>query len=237
MTIAEVIQRVQALHSKGVGSDESRLTSRHIYSQLLSTRAFLLKQKINKKQFLSQWEYSTIPCLELVEATGGECPCLPPIGKCFLRSKEPLPTLLTNLNTHMVQSVTTIDGSIEYSASSWVGFKYKSGNKYTSKKDDYFIKNNYLYITSTKAARVLTVIGVFEDPVQVAQFSSFCETECEGCNDPCVNPKELHFPCSDELVETIVQMCVNNLLQPFTAAVLDPQNDSLDKSPAGLTQR
>ena len=73
MTVGEVINRVQSLYSRGVQSDDTRLEDRHIYSKLITARSKVLSQKANKKQMLSQWNYQTIPCIQMVEASKHEC--------------------------------------------------------------------------------------------------------------------------------------------------------------------
>ena len=50
MYIKEVIERIQSLYSKGVSSDESRLSDRHVYNKVLSVRMQLLSQQLKKKQ-------------------------------------------------------------------------------------------------------------------------------------------------------------------------------------------
>ena len=38
ITIGEIIERIQSAYSKGVKTDDSRLSSRHIYSKIKSVR-------------------------------------------------------------------------------------------------------------------------------------------------------------------------------------------------------
>ena len=75
MKIGEIVQRVQSLYSKGVHSDDSRLSARHIYNKLLTVRARLISQEAKKKQKISQWNYQTISCIELIKVPAHECPC------------------------------------------------------------------------------------------------------------------------------------------------------------------
>ena len=98
MKIGEIVQRVQSLYSKGVHSDDSRLSARHIYNKLLTVRARLISQEAKKKQKISQWNYQTISCIELIKVPAHECPCLPPIGCDMLRSKYKLPKPLSGLS-------------------------------------------------------------------------------------------------------------------------------------------
>ena len=134
MLVSEVIQRIQSLYSKGAQSDDSRLTSRHIYNKMLTVRSKLLSQEAKKKQRVSQWNFQTISCVELIEAPVHECPCVPPIGCKIYRTREPLPEPLTNLNNHLIQSVTSLDGNIIYADIEWTELKYQYTNKYTAQK-------------------------------------------------------------------------------------------------------
>ena len=53
MLIKEIVQRIQSLYSKGVQSDDSRLSDRHIYNKMITVRSKLISQQHNKKQKIS----------------------------------------------------------------------------------------------------------------------------------------------------------------------------------------
>ena len=130
MKIGEISQRVQSLYSKGVSSDDSRLSSRHIYNKLLTTRAKLISEQAKKKQRVSQWNYQVISCIELIKVPAHECPCLPPIGCDMLRSKYKLPKPLSGLSGSLIQTVTTIDRGKKLNEVSMNAVKSLTGNKY-----------------------------------------------------------------------------------------------------------
>lgn len=228
MITSEIIQRVQSLYSKGVQSDDSRLTPRHIYNKLLTVRSKLVSQKAKKHQKINQWNYQTIPCVEMIKAQKYECPCIPPLGCDIYRSKEKLPKPLTNLQTHLLDSVTTIDGSIVYNEIGWVEAKYKSSNRYTSNKPDYFIRNEYLYVIQKKGASVIAVTGLFEDPYEVYIFPSVCD-DCEECNT-CSSPLDLEFPIDDDMIDTLIEMSLQELVIGFSQSREDITNDASDKN-------
>ena len=125
MLVGELIQRVQSLYSKGAESDDSRLTRRHIYNKLLTVNSTLIFNKLNKRQYISQWNYQTLPCVELILVEGNDCPCVTPIGCQILRTKEKLPKPINSLSGHNLQSVTSIDGSIIFSETSFKGQKWR----------------------------------------------------------------------------------------------------------------
>ena len=230
MIVKEIIQRIQSLYSKGVESDDSRLTSRHIYNKMITVRNKLISQKARKKQKISQWSYQTLPCVKLEKVPKHDCPCLPPIGCDILKTKFPLPKPIVDLNNHLIQSVTSIDGSIIYSEIGWIEKKYKAFNKYTSLKPDYFIKNNYLYITHKRGPKIISITGLFEDPIEVENYPSYCSElteECDNCND-CKSPLDIFFPIDNDLIDDLIKICTEELIILFSKNIEDLTNDSKD---------
>lgn len=231
MKVEEIIQRVQSLYSKGVQSDDTRLSSRHIYSVLLSVRSMLITQKINKRQFLSRWIYQTLNCVELIKAEPYECPCLPSIGCEILRTKFPLPKPLSGLiQGHIIDSVTSLDGSIIYSETTWKAKKYKKGNKYTADKPDYYIKDDYLYITTSRGPKAIAISGIFEDPVEVESYPNICGNEdCKECID-CGSALSKDFQIDKDMERSLIQLASEELLELFSRGREDITNNSKDNS-------
>ncbi len=231
MLIKELIQRVQSLYSKGVQSDDSRLSARHIYSVIQSVRSTLLTQRADKRQPISQWNYQTLNCVELIKAKPYECPCLPAIGCTILRTKEPLPKPLTGLiDGHLIQSVTSLEGSITYSPTTWEDKKYKKGAKYTSTKPDYYIRDNYLYITTKTGPKAITITGIFDDPLEVDSYPGLCD-EVIDCAEDCIeckSPLDMNLPIDRDMVKTLVEMSANELLSLFSQGREDLTNNSRD---------
>ena len=131
-----------------------------------------------------------------------------------------------NLDNHLIESVTTVDGSTVYNEIGWVEAKYKSSNRYTSNKPDYFIRNEYLYIIQKKGASVIAITGLFENPYEVINYESVCG-ECESC-DNCVSPLDLEFPIDDDMIDTLIEMSLQELLMIFSQAQEDKTNDATD---------
>lgn len=224
MTRREIIERVQSLYSKGAASDDSRLSARHIYSKIKTARTFFLRREANKYKRLSERNVEYLECIRMKEAEPYDCPCLPPAGYTFLKSMCPLPkTISSSLGDHL-HSVTSIDGGYIFSKTSWEAKKYKSGNKYTSGTKDYFIKNDYLYITSSEKLRAVTVAGIFED---IDSFNcSYC---CDEDEVDCGSILDQEFKVDAHLIEPIMELAVKELVQLFTQIPEDKENDSTDR--------
>lgn len=224
MILNELIQRIQSLYSKGVQSDDSRLKARHIYNKITTVRAKLLSQRKNKKQASSQWNYQTI-CIPVKKASVSECKGIPK-GICEIyRSKEPIPNIITSMRGHLIQSVTSLDGSILFSEIKWSEKKYKSAAKYTANSPDYFIRDDYMYFTSPKPPKVITLTALFEDPVLANTYGDCCE-DCEDCD----SPLDLEFPIDRNLIEPLVDMAALELIEKFNRNQEDLRPDTKDNT-------
>jgi hypothetical protein len=222
-TIGEAIQRVQSLYSKGVQSKDSRLTDRHIYSCLCTSRSTILQQKSNKDQFISTWNYQTLPCVPLELAPLHECPCAPQ-GITMLRSKERIPKIISGIDSTLMLSLSTLDNSLSFDYKEFDTFKYTKGRKYTSTKPFYFFRNGYVYLGNIKTIPAIPVVGMFHDPVEAYLYPS-CE-ECEECL--CKEPYDMEFPIDGELLKPIVEMTYQETLQIFSQMKEDRSNNASD---------
>lgn len=229
MKIKEIIQRIQSLYSKGVQSDDVTLSDRHVYNKMVTVRSKLISQEAKKKQKVNQWSYQTLNCVELIKAPVHECPCMPPIGCDILRTKHPIPKPLTDLNSHLIQSVTTIDGRIVFSEIGWIEKKYKADSKYTANKPDYYIRNNYLYITHRSGIKLITITGLFDDPLVASSFPSYCP-ECTDCHD-CESLLDKEFPIDNDMIDTLIDICKEELIGQFSQTIGDLTNNSSDNIP------
>lgn len=224
MTIKEIIQRVQSLYSKGVQSDDTRLSGRHIFNKLNSTRSLVLKRK---EKEIGDSNYQYIDCIEVIKAPIHECPCIPAIGCCFYRTKYKIPALLTDsMGKEMIINLSSLDSNTQFSQWEWKDFKWKKGEKYTQFKPDFFIKNEYIYFTQRKSIqeKVVTLQGLFENPLLAYIFNS----ENTLCPSECVDYLELEYPLQSSLIDMVIEMVVKELIQIFNSGIEDSTNDTRD---------
>jgi hypothetical protein len=225
-TIGEMLERVQALYSKGVRASSSRLSTRHIYSKYKSVRKMLISQQIRKRQKISDWNYIVLPCVEVIRVPSHECSCLGHLGCDVWRTKFPLPKILTDLNKHMIDFVMTIDNGDRIEEFTREAVLYASGNKYTAKKNKWVLEKNHLYFTAQKSPGIVKIKLLPEDPIEAAKYPSFCE-ECQDCVD-CTPYTDKPSYLDGELEEPLVQLCVQELIGQFSAGREDKSNDSSD---------
>jgi len=239
-TVGNIIQRVQSLYSKGAPSQSSRLMNRHVYDKMLTTRSLLFYNKINKRQFLSKWNYTTLPCVELISVSENDCPCIPAPGCNILRTKHKLPKPINSINGYIIDGVMSVNGGIIFNEVTYKSKIWRSHDKYTSAKPDWFMKDDYLYITSTRKLKAITIIGLFANPLEAANYPSKCGVGDEATCP--VHPKEMDFPLDDEMVDALVQLTVQELSVGFAPGYEDRRNDAADhvegsQQPQRATQR
>lgn len=227
MKVEEAIQRVQSLYSKGVQSNDTRLTSRHTYSALTSARSLLLRQQFDKNQKISNWNYQILPCVELITAPIHECECIPNNNCSILRTKHKLPKPITGIESSIIKSVASLDGNIIFNESSFETNKYSSGNKYTANKPDYYPRNGYLYITTLKILKAITVNYLADDFIEAYNFPSLCDP-CEGCE--CQDIMNLEFPIDKSLSRALFQIANEELIIMMKQIGEDKTNDSSDNT-------
>lgn len=226
MLLGELIQRVQSLYSKGVQSQSTRLRNRHIYNKLLTVRSKLISQEYKKKQRISSFNFQTLPCVELIKVPSHDCPCVPPIGCSIVRSKYKLPKPLSGLNGHIITSVSSIDRKIKIDEVNINELKYLKGNKYTTKRANYFIHNNYLYLTIPTKIQIVSVTGLFEDPIEANNFLSYCNEN--STKKPCKDYLNTDFPIDMDMVDTLIEMSLNELISIFSQGIEDTTTNSRD---------
>jgi len=227
MVIGEIISRVQALYSSGIPSDDVRLSSQLIFNKMLTVRSKLITQSVSKKQRVGDWDYSYIPCVELIEVPTHMCPCLPASGCTILRSKHVLPSPLTGLSNDLIRSVTTIDLEHKIDYITLNAYKSSRGNKYSARKMNYFILEGYLYISTPKKIKVVAIQGLFEDPIEVVKFANMCD--CDTC-DTCLDYNEIEFPISLDQVDTMIELISQELVQMYKQIAPDNYNDSVEST-------
>ena len=219
MIIGEVIQRVQSLYSKGVESDDSRLSRRHIYNKLLTVRARVTVQELRKNRPYSEWDEQSIDCIEMeivkyIPCGGGKtCP--------LMKSKHPLPAAITPNATEGI-TVKSYDSMITFSRTSSDNYKYLKGNKYTSKKPYYFISDNYLYLLNSRMKKAF-VSGIFRDPIKAERLNLQYQNL-----DTCFNNNGVSFYTPPELIEAIIELSSKELIEIFYSMREDITNNTRD---------
>lgn len=229
MQIQEALQRIQSLYSRGVQSQNTRLSNRHIYNKLRTVRSTVVKQEFDKKQIINQWTYQTLPCIELIEVPLNECPCTLQTGCIILRSKYPIPSFMTGMDKHLVQSVTGLEGRVSFQETTYNQRKYNKGNRYSSELPDWFIRNvqdkSYIYITVNLRLEAITMTALFDNPINAWVFPSLCNT---NIYTQCMSYLDMEFPIDNDLMDSVIKLAAEELINIFTQMKQDSSDNAID---------
>lgn len=226
MLVGELIQRIQSNYSRGVSSDDTRLSSRHIYNALLTTRMTLVTQQAKKREKISDWNYVVLPCVELIRVPSHECNCLGDLGCDIWRTRFPLPKPLTNMNKHLIDFVMSIDSGMQIDETTRQEVINSRGNKYTKDKPKYLFENQHVYLPVQKSPGILKIKYLPEDPLEASKYPSFCN-DCEDCVE-CRDYNDLEFPIDGDLVKPLIDMVLIELSEVFSKKDEDTTNDTSD---------
>src|SRR5690606_32157417 len=135
------------------------------------------------------------------------------------------PEPIVALKGNLIQSVSSLDGGLTIDKTSFVTSKYAEGDKFTSKKPQWFLYNDYLFVTIVKYIKVIQVTMVAENPEEVWNYPSFCNDDCVDC---CLSPLDRVFPLDSDTIDTAIGMAANELISIFTQMREDKINNSSD---------
>lgn len=181
MTVREYIDKIR-YPVNGLPTHELTLRPRQIYSAMISQRARVLADSFKD---ISDFNFTTLDCVPLERTTAYECDCIPAVGCYYHRTACIIPSAL-GTGKHVIKSVTTLDALsdqfIEFSYTDWSRVRYRTYEKYTSTKEQFFIRNNRIYLVGAKPdLAVATIVLLADDPVALRAECSFCETNLTNC--------------------------------------------------------
>jgi hypothetical protein len=224
INVGEVIQRIQSLYSKGVQSDDTRLSDRHIYSKILTVRARLFKEKANKKQPISEFNYQTI-CVPVHLMTEYSIPCDCPGGCPVLETVNPIPKPIDSIFNDLFYRVSTLDSGIFFEKIEVQNLRWMSGSKYGAKKPRYTVINSDMIrlFNITPGLGYILITGMFEDPIEAYLYGNECcckeERECMAYTD-------VPFFIDMSSLDSLVELCVAELIEIFSKTKEDKVNNT-----------
>lgn len=211
ITIGEAIQRVQSLYSRGVQSDDTRLSSRHIYSKLISARAMILYQQMSKKNKINDWNYQTLKNVQLVTIN---IEGVLKVAKTVL----PLPKPIRSNINHSIEYVIGSDTPVRFDETNKKELLYIKGNRYTSRNAKYIIENNHMYLYCKRIPNSIEIKMLCEDPYEGYLFS----------NPDIDTPFNLQFPVDEDLIDVIIELAYKELVELFKTQKEDTKTDAKD---------
>lgn len=220
MLVKELVAHITGILSHGPKASDSKISERQVYFILKFLRAKLIKQKADKYNYISDFNYQSLECLPLVLAPDGECECYDN-GCKVLKSEWKIPRIIVNRNQLMLKGIFTQAGVEIFPATEQELKRYKY-SKTKLGKFTYEIKNGYLYVRGTERLKVIKLTAIFEDPLDIN-----IEGAC-GQDTVCFDPDITDFPIDLELVDTINKMTYEEIFNVMMKVPNDMERNAED---------
>lgn len=192
MKNSEVIDRVKSLYNeKNVSQENKVLNNRQIFNKLITTRAKIINQEINRFSTLSSECYQSL----LVNLNYGGTPF--DINTKILKSVNKIPSIISQRNKPIISSVTNINNSVKLYPTTTENSNYVNHNKYTNNELYYYFSNEYLYVKNSTTLQSIVINAIFFNPLDIITDDNFLNSK---------------FPLDGNLIDTVVLLTLQELL-------------------------
>ena len=238
MRLGQLIADIQAAINTSKRSDDASISDRAIFSLLQSTRNLLIKTKADqqKNQNISNSNYTTLSCILMEKVSLVDCPCIEASTcKKILRSKYPIPKLLSTYFGDIVDYVSTVDGSLQFNKSGILELNQIEHYQTPYDTNDWFLEDNYLYVKpSKKLANIerIRMKAIFEDVVEVNKFKQLnCTTDEELIKNKVVcSNYDLDFSIDGDLVDMLREKVIGHIFNYHLRNFNDDINNTSNES-------
>ena len=202
-------------------SDDSEFSLEQIAFKINTVRAMLIRQDQAKGRSLSDNILQTLPCMEVIKVNASECCNI--TSPCELyRTKLTIPTPIELYQKDLIVRVSGVDiTGPSWNFVSLAHIDYSGLSKWTKNSTKWFIKDRYIYILNPPAVKKISITGVFEDPRDLAEYST-----CAGA--ACYTPSS-DYPISGHMLPTLKQLVLEDLLR-MRQMPEDAKGDESDRS-------
>lgn len=210
-------------------SDDSEISDRYIIYLYNIKRVKYLRQDLNNHQKSIDNSILQTLCLAVEEVSANECnvdyDC-----KKILRTTLKVPTPIDlHVKSGIIKVKPTNRLAVPFSIISKDKVSMLDGATFKSSLYAFIDSDEYIYIVSPdessyKLLECITVTGIFEDPLELANYNDCC-----SCDEPtsCFDELETEYPLPSHHIDSIRREIINDLLQ-VKQIKEDKENDSND---------
>ena len=216
-SINEHMYSIRGIISRGVSSDDSRITNSLIEHSLNMARATLLKQRMDKFDDISESNYQPI-CITLQDSNPTECslPFTLP-NECMVKKSTAKIPLRITARWGSPSRVRFLDGRRIGNLTQAQAFDAQYSLSRPDLKASYFFQEQYLYILGDKNLKKVRLWDLFEDPKDADDISS-CPVDTEA------------WPIDSDLVIPLYQLTLQLMGIAYNFPE-DAMNDARDVAP------
>lgn len=221
ITAQHIISDIRTIVTSAGNSDDFKASDEQILFWINEVRSMLIAQAIAKRDTISDSWIQYINCFPMEMRDISDC-CDVPTGCYGLRSVNPLPGTIETDANNMIIGIYTIDDQ-QISEINRIRARYQKYNKYTGTKPGWFIKDNYLYIVGNEALAMVNVAGIWEDPSDLANYTSCAGVACWSTGS--------EYPVSLKMASTITDIVVKTKYGVMMGFPMDQSNNASAATP------
>lgn len=220
-TLRDVVSDIRSLNK--LISKDALITDRAIAAEVKSSAALLIKRElVSRRLWSTPTIFTPIDCIIMEEASLAECcdytsPCTIRKSKCKIKG-------IADLGRYglAIQGVFNIINSKKYKEVSPTRYANLLKLNIPNKKDFFWFKNDYLYISDPDVERV-SMFAYGEDRIQLIGEGCSCTND-----NKCINPLDEEFKCPGDLLDNVKSMVHERIQRIYKVAVDDKTSDDKD---------
>jgi hypothetical protein len=222
-TLRTGVADVRNIADSGKNNYSFRISDEQIAFWFHEVRSMLISQAVSKRQDISDVWVQEISCAELELVDASDC-CFITTDCYILKTKLQIPVTVETSSDNFIIRVTTPTGNI-ISKSNPFEVKYNKYNKYTGTKHQWYLRDNYLYITSDLLLEYVNIFAIFENPEDLTGLSSCGTSACFSWDSK--------YPVSLKMANDITNIIMQTKVMPFLQMPHDTSNDALSQNQLG----
>ena len=169
----------------------------------------------------------TIACIELEEADRNVSPGNPPTGCIWLKSKKPLPRIITTT------SLTSTNAALKADYVEWGQYRHKLYSRSFKPYMRYYTfldsgDGSFLYIYNDEFLSQVSMSGVFENPNHAAIF--YCGEENQKQKFLRCSPFDTPLYMDRDMTDVIYKMTFDFLARTTQGSTIDVKSDNIDNA-------
>lgn len=222
MLLSQIVYDILNTVSKGLPSDDTPYSERHLVYLINNTRAILIRSELEKGKVVSGNIVQNLKGIKVSREHSSLTECCAS-DQCLYVTEKELPVPITTNNKTLFTYVGNDKGK-SFQATSYQNIIYDRSSTITRNMTRYFYLEKKIYIVAPKnesGLENITVHGIFEDPQKTNEFAT---CECEG--GLCDKSLNFEYPIKADMLLNLKDM----IIKRDVAYMQQFPNDSLNNT-------
>lgn len=184
MTLNKLVFDILETVKSNKVNDDVDIDERQIENSINIQRALWIRNEYNKNgRVIDPDVIQNLQCVELEVVDRSACPCTIPVDCSMLRTKQLIPVTIELHNKPAITKIGPVDRLDEfYSFVPYHQVIFSGNGKFNTEAVFAFAYDGRIYFKAKKAKsrmlKYVNIMGVFEDPSEVAAFTACDGTTC-----------------------------------------------------------